>query len=136
MLFTLLIIIIALIALLLSAVVLLQSGQGGGLAGIAAGGATRQVLGARQAPDLLERATWTLATIFIVLCLLTNFVIGAGGEQESVIQQRAGQEQTQPVLPPAGEGEQAVPPPAGTEEQGDGTQPVPPPQGEDQSGSQ
>ncbi len=98
MFFTLLIIIITLIAVLLTLVVLLQSGQGGGLAGIASGGATRQVLGARQAPDLLERATWTLGAVFIVLCIMTNFVIDLGGEQESIIQQRT--EQTEQQAPP------------------------------------
>ncbi len=101
MFFTLLIIIITLIAILLTLVVLLQSGKGGGLAGMAGGGATRQVLGARQAPDLLERATWTLAAVFIVLCILTNFAIDTGGAQESIIQQRSGEQTQQPALPPA-----------------------------------
>jgi preprotein translocase subunit SecG len=86
--FAFLIVLIALIGLVMIAVVLLQSGKGGGLAGIAAGGATRQILGARQAPDILEKATWTLATVFIVLCVLTNFTIDRGDRQESIIQQR------------------------------------------------
>ena len=117
--FTFLIIVITLIAILITFVVLVQSGKGGGLAGIAAGGATQQILGARQAPDVLEKATWTLATLFIVLCILTNFAIDRGaGAQESVIQERAQQEQTQPgpaLPPPGGErqlpGEQQAPPP-------------------------
>ncbi len=117
--FTFLIIVITLIAILITFVVLIQSGKGGGLAGIAAGGATTQILGARQAPDVLEKATWTLATLFIVLCILTNFAIDRGeGAQESVIQQRAQQEETQPgpaLPPPGGEqqlpGEQQAPPP-------------------------
>jgi preprotein translocase subunit SecG len=101
--FTFIVILIALIALLLVVVVLLQSGKGGGLAGIASGGATTQILGARQAPDVLERATWVLASLFIALCILSNFAIDRTEAQESVIQQRAGGAQTeQPVLPPAG----------------------------------
>ncbi|CAM3325326.1 preprotein translocase subunit SecG [Rhodothermus bifroesti] len=96
--FTFLIILITLLAILLVLVVLLQSGRGGGLAGIAAGGA-QQILGARQAPDILEKTTWTLAAIFIVLCILTNFTIDTGARRESIIQQRAQQEQTQPVPP-------------------------------------
>lgn len=87
--FTFIIVIIALIALLLVLLVLVQSGKGGGLAGIASGGATTQILGARQAPDVLEKATWVLATLFVVLCILTNFVIDTGEARESVIQQRA-----------------------------------------------
>ena len=97
--FTVVIILISVIALMISLVVLVQSGKGGGLAGIAAGGATQQVLGARQAPDVLEKATWILATLFIVLCILSNFIIdrGSAAGSDSVIQQQA-QDQ---VLPPA-----------------------------------
>ena len=87
--FTFLIVLIAIIAVLLTLVVLLQSGKGGGLAGIASGGATTQILGSRQAPDFLEKATWTLATAFIVLCILSNFVIGPEDQAGSVIQQQA-----------------------------------------------
>ena len=97
--FTFIIVIITIIALLITFVVLVQSGKGGGLAGIAAGGATQQVLGARQAPDVLEKATWILATAFILLCILSNFVIDAtnnSGPGNSVIQERAQQQQTDP----------------------------------------
>lgn len=104
-------------------VVLLQSGKGGGLAGIAAGGATTQILGSRQAPDFLEKATWSLATAFIVLCILSNFVIGPETQGGSVIQQNADTGQVQaPVLPAP---DDAVPADAGaaagegTEEGGD-----------------
>lgn len=118
--FSFLVVFIALIGLLMTIVVLLQSGRGGGLAGIANTGATRQVLGSRQAPDTLEKATWTLATIFIVLCILSNFFTGTE-PQESVIQQRAQQgtqQQQQQTLPPA-QGEQA---PAPVPQQGGGGQ--------------
>lgn len=112
--FTFIIILIAIIAILITFVVLIQSGKGGGLAGIASGGATTQILGARQAPDVLEKATWLLASMFIVLCVLSNFAINRGEVQESVIQQRSEQQQqSQPVLPPAGQQElpqQQVPP--------------------------
>ncbi len=77
MLFGLIIFIIALIAVLLILVVLVQSGKGGGLSGIAAGGTT-QILGARQAPDVLEKATWVMAAIFGALCILSNFAIDRG----------------------------------------------------------
>ena len=119
--FTFIVILIAIIAVLITLVVLVQSGKGGGLAGVAAGGATTQILGARQAPDVLEKATWTLATLFVVLCILSNFLIDHEQVQESVIQQRAQQGQTQqaPVLPPAGQpggaqGQQPAPPPGET----------------------
>lgn len=118
--FTLIVILIAILAILITLVVLVQSGKGGGLAGVAAGSATSQVLGARQAPDVLEKATWTFAALFIVLCILSNFFIDRDQVQESVIQQRAQQEQTappaQPVLPQGQEAPQAQPPAGETPE--------------------
>jgi len=89
--FTFIMIVITLIAILMTLLVLLQSGKGGGLAGIASGGATTQILGARQAPDILEKGTWILATVFIFLCILTNFFIDDGGSQRSIIQQQQSQ---------------------------------------------
>ena len=97
------IVLIGIIAVMITLIILIQSGKGGGLAGIAAGGATTQILGARQAPDVLEKATWTLAALFIILCILSNFVIDRTVVEESVIQQRAQgdqTEQTAPLLPP------------------------------------
>ena len=93
--FSMMVAFIALIAAVLILVILLQSGQGGGLAGIAQGGAARQVLGTRQAPDTLEKATWWLGALFITLCVVTNFFIGGDQAQESVIQNRAQEGQTQ-----------------------------------------
>ncbi len=109
--FIFLIVVITLIGLVMTLTILLQSGKGGGLAGIAAGGATRQILGARQAPDILEKATWTLATAFIVLCVLTNFTIDRGTAQESVIQrslpqQEVPQQQEAPAVPLVPEGDE------------------------------
>lgn len=115
--FTFLIVVIALIGIVLTMLILLQSGRGGGLAGIAAGGATTQILGARQAPDVLEKGTWVLASLFILLCIATNFAIDTGDVPESVIQQRAQQEETVPTP--------SVPPPTAPGQPGPGEQPVP-----------
>ncbi|MEM0961826.1 MAG: preprotein translocase subunit SecG [Bacteroidota bacterium] len=87
--FYFLIVVILLIALLMGLVVLLQSGKGGGLAGIAAGGQTTQILGARQAPDFLEKATWTLGWTFLALCVLTTFFIPRADRGGSILQDRA-----------------------------------------------
>ena len=99
--FTFIIVIIAILAVLLTLVVLLQSGKGGGLAGLAAGGATTQILGSRQAPDFLEKATWYLASTFIVLCILSNFVISDEQAAGSVIQQQEQTGQIDTTLIPA-----------------------------------
>lgn len=97
-----LIVLILIVAVLMALVVLLQSGKGGGLSGIAAGGQTTQILGARQAPDFLEKATWILASAFLILCVLTTFTI-PGGSEGSILQQRAGElpAETAPDLAPS-----------------------------------
>jgi preprotein translocase subunit SecG len=104
MLFGFLVVLIALLALLLVGVVLLQSGKGGGLAGIASTGTT-QILGARQAPDVLEKATWVLGGLFILLCVLTSFTLDTSPAERSVVQegnvQTAPATPTTPVVPPA-----------------------------------
>ena len=115
--FSMMVAFIALIAAVLILVILLQSGQGGGLSGIAQTGTTRQVLGTRQAPDVPEKATWTLGAIFITLCVISNFFIGGEENQQSVIQQRAQQSQTQQGQAPSS-GQDAAPLPG----QGGGAQ--------------
>lgn len=81
-----LIVLITLIAIVMTVVVLLQAGRGGGLSGITGGGQATQILGARQAPDFLEKATWTLGTAFIVLCVIANFFATPTEQQRSVLQ--------------------------------------------------
>jgi preprotein translocase subunit SecG len=131
--FSFMVVVIALIAAVMILVILMQSGQGQGLSGIASGGATRQVLGTRQAPDTLEKATWTLAAVFISLCVITNFFIDTG-ERESVIQNRAQNnpsQQQQAPAPGGGQGgNQAAPLPGqGGGQSGGGGSGTPQPQG-------
>jgi preprotein translocase subunit SecG len=99
--YTVLIVIIAIIGVLMATVVLLQSGNGGGLAGIAGGGGggATQLLGARQAPDILEKATWVLATLFITLCILTNFFVDTAETRQSIIQTQGQQLPAQAPAP-------------------------------------
>ncbi len=87
--FYLLVALILIVALLMGIVILLQNGKGGGLAGIASGGQTTQILGARQAPDFLEKATWGLGSAFLFLCLMTTFAIPREGAGRSILQDRA-----------------------------------------------
>ena len=106
-----LIVIIAFIGLALIASVLMQAGKGGGLAGIGGGGAAgaaQQILGARQAPDILEKATWTMATLFIVLAIMTNFAIPQE-EAGSVIQQRGDAVPQQQMPAPLEQQDEAAP---------------------------
>lgn len=65
------IIIIACVLLIL--VVLVQNSKGGGLASNFQ--SSNQFMGVRKTADFLEKATWTLAVVLVVLSLATIFVI-------------------------------------------------------------
>ena len=83
-------ILIVIAAILLTLLVLVQNSKGGGLAaGFASG---NQVMGAPRTADFLEKATWTLIAIIVVLCIAgAGFTKGrqASTEQESQIQVEA-----------------------------------------------
>lgn len=106
--FIVLVILILIIAILMSVVVLLQSGKGGGLSGIG-GGQTTQILGARQAPDLLEKATWVLGSLFLFLSVITTFFVEDGQMQDPAAFEQAAEEA-------AGAGGDAAPLPVGPAE--------------------
>ncbi|MEM1269695.1 MAG: preprotein translocase subunit SecG [Bacteroidota bacterium] len=86
-----LIVLIAILCVLISVFVLLQSGKGGGLAGIASAGGATQLLGARHAPNVLEKGTWILGGVFIFLCIISNVFIDSTEQRESIIQQNTEQ---------------------------------------------
>ncbi len=67
---------IVLVCVLLIVVVLAQNSKGGGLAmGM---GSTSQVMGTRRTADIMEKATWVLASTLFVLCLTMNIISGTG----------------------------------------------------------
>lgn len=87
MLYGIIMAIIVVISFLLIVVVLLQPGQKQGLSGgLAAGMMGSSGMGARRTADLLSTATAVLATAFLLLSLLANFAIDAGGAPGSTIQ--------------------------------------------------
>ena len=116
--FNFLLVVMILDGFLLSAVVLMQAGQGGGLASLG-GGTTSQVLGGRQATNLLTKTTWCTGGVFMGLALLLTLVSGTrGGVGASDVQKRLKQSapQAQPTAPIGGN---AIPgltpaPPGGT----------------------
>lgn len=73
--YTFIVILIIVVSVLLALVVLVQNSKGGGLA--ANFSAPTQVLGARQSADFIEKATWWLAGILVVLCLVATVSISS-----------------------------------------------------------
>lgn len=66
-------VLIMITCILLSLVVLVQNSKGGGLASNFA--SSNQFMGVRKTADFLEKTTWTLAIILLVLSLFSIFVI-------------------------------------------------------------
>jgi preprotein translocase subunit SecG len=65
-------VLILIACVLLSLVVLVQNSKGGGLASNFA--SSNQFMGVRKTADFLEKTTWTLAIILLVLSLFSIFV--------------------------------------------------------------
>ncbi len=74
--FVLISVLIFITCVLLVLIVLVQNAKGGGLASNFS--SSNQVMGVRKTTDFLEKATWTLAIILLVLTLSTSFVIPRG----------------------------------------------------------
>ena len=67
---TLFIILIILVCVILAFFVLIQNPKGGGLSSGFAGGSN--LMGVQRTGDFLEKGTWSLAIVLIVLCLAIN----------------------------------------------------------------
>ena len=64
-------VIIVVASVLLTLIVLVQNSKGGGLAANFAAGNT--TFGVRQTADFLEKTTWVLAAVVLVLCVVATF---------------------------------------------------------------
>ena len=71
-------------------IVLIQKSKGGGLASNFAG--SNQIMGVRKTTDVVEKTTWTLAVIIMVLCIATVAFMPKATVQQSVVE-----DQTQEV---------------------------------------
>ncbi len=78
---------------LLVLIVLAQNAKGGGLSSTF-GSTNNQVMGVKKTTDFLEKTTWTLAIVLLVLSLVSSYVIPRGGEQ-----QQAQQSEIQGMIP-------------------------------------
>lgn len=69
---------IIVVAFLLVVVIMVQNPKGGGLSSSFGGGGTQQMGGVQKTTDFLDKATWALATLLLVLILLSNITIFGG----------------------------------------------------------
>lgn len=73
--FSIFLILILIIAFLLIVVIMVQNPKGGGLSSSFGGGGSQQIGGVKQTSDFLDKSTWALATVLLVLILLSNVTI-------------------------------------------------------------
>ena len=80
---------------------MVQNSKGGGL--ISNFGSANQMMGVRQTTDFLEKATWTMAIILVVLCLVSSVSIPknlrSGDVQDTQMREQI--ELSTPVAPAA-----------------------------------
>ncbi len=107
--YILLTVLIVIAAIVLVLLVLVQNSKGGGLA--SSFSSSNQIMGVSKTTSFLEKATWTLIAVIVVLSVLaTTFATSDGGvENTSELSSRARAEQEQapaqenaiPTLPDA-----------------------------------
>ena len=80
-------ILILIASILLILIVLIQNSKGGGLA--SGFSSSNQIMGVRKPTDFLEKATWTLAGVVIVLSIvITAFIPRSENTNQSEIKQQ------------------------------------------------
>lgn len=79
--YTLFVILAVIVAVLLALVVLIQESKGGGLASSFA--SSNQIMGVRKTTDFIEKATWTLAGVLVLLSVVSTLLLSQP-KQESI----------------------------------------------------
>lgn len=106
--YTLIIVLVILASLLMIGIVLIQESKGGGLA--SGFSASNQIMGVRKTTDFLEKATWGLAVIMVVLSVLSSAFVTKTTVQEAPVIQTSAPEPTDaqnvPSFPAGDAGEQ------------------------------
>ena len=80
---TLITILIITASVLMVGIVLIQKSKGGGLASNFA--SSNQIMGVRKTTDVVEKTTWTIAIIIMVLCIASVAFMPKAAVQTSVV---------------------------------------------------
>jgi preprotein translocase subunit SecG len=92
--FSIFVALISFVCFLLIIVVMVQNPKGGGLSSTF--GSSQTIGGVQNTTDFLDKSTWTLATLLIVLIILSNLSFSGVGASSKVIDESAAK---QTVLP-------------------------------------
>ena len=82
--YTLFVILIVIAAVLMIGIVLIQESKGGGLSSSFAG--YNQVAGVRKTTDFIEKATWSLAAVMVVISVACAWVAPTASADQSVME--------------------------------------------------
>ena len=93
------------VCILLVLVVMVQNPKGGGLSSSFGGGGQSQIGGVKSTTDFLDKSTWVLAAIILVLILISNVTLMNDSENtDSILIDESVPGQTIPEIP-----EQTIP---------------------------
>lgn len=96
--YTFITVLIFIVCFFIVLLVLVQNSKGGGLA--SSFSSSNQVMGVRKTTDFLEKGTWSLAAILVVLCIMaTAFMPRQGQQVKSAIEQQIQGVQDPSALP-------------------------------------
>jgi preprotein translocase subunit SecG len=73
-----LLVLIVLVAVLLIITIMVQNPKGGGLDSSFSGGSSQMIGGVKQTGDFLEKSTWFLSALLVILVLGTNVILSRG----------------------------------------------------------
>ncbi len=96
MIYTLFVVLIVLVSILMVLIVLIQESKGGGLASNFS--STNSIMGVRKTTDVVEKITWTLAGLMVVISVACAYVAPQAVGESSVME---GATQEQTALPDA-----------------------------------
>jgi len=97
--FTIFLVLITIVCFLLIIVIMVQNPKGGGLSS-SLGGST-QMGGVQKTTDFLDKSTWTLATVLIILILLSSLSFPGmmGGSDSKIINDKDLAPKTETAVP-------------------------------------
>lgn len=85
--YILFVVLVVLAAILMVLVVMIQNSKGGGLASSFA--SSNQIMGVRKTTDVLEKTTWTLAAVMVILSIASAYTLGGQQGPATVMEQDA-----------------------------------------------
>ena len=84
MIYTLFVVLIVLVSILMVLIVLIQESKGGGLASNFS--STNSIMGVRKTTDVVEKITWTLAGLMVVISIVCAYVAPQAVGESSVME--------------------------------------------------